>query len=200
MIAWFAKNDVAANLLMVVIFALGIAALLRIPLEIFPEFESDVVQITVPFPGATPAEVESGIVLRIEDVIQDLRGIEEINAVARENSAVIFVKVDKEQDTRAMLEDIKNRVDGISTFPAEAERPVISFSEFRREVISVLVSGPFGEHELRQLGQRITLRYHLTPRRRRPHRPGPATRRAGAGRNQQSGRRIPGRTDRCPAL
>ena len=66
MISWFAKNDVAANLLMLLIFALGITALLRLPLEVFPEFESDIVQITVPFPGATPAEVETGIVLRIE--------------------------------------------------------------------------------------------------------------------------------------
>lgn len=155
MISWFAKNDVAANLLMLLIFALGIAALLRLPLEVFPEFESDIVQITVPFPGATPAEVESGIVLRIEDAIQDLRGIEEINAVARENSALVFAKIDSNYNTRELLEDIKNRVDGISTFPEEAERPVISLSEPRHEVISVLVSGPLAESELRELGEQV---------------------------------------------
>ena len=155
MIAWFAKNDVAANLLMLLIFALGISALTRIPLEVFPEFESDIVQITVPFPGATPAEVETGIVLRIEDAIADLRGIEEINAVARENSALIFARIDDNYNTRELLEDIKNRVDGISTFPAEAERPIISLTEPRHEVISALVSGPLPERELRQLGEQV---------------------------------------------
>ncbi len=155
-IEWFARNDVAANLLMAVIFFLGGWALWsRIPLEVFPEFEREVVTVEMRYRGATPAEVEEGVVIRIEEAIEDLQGIERIISNADEGVARMRIELVKGVDPRAMLDDIKNRVDAINTFPADTERPVFSLLEFRTEVISVVVSGSLPERELRELGERV---------------------------------------------
>ena len=156
MIAWFARNGVAANLLMAVILFAGIhAATTRIPLEVFPAFELDVINVTVPFRGATPADVEESVVTRIEEAIFDLDGIKELTSTAREGVARLSVEVEKGVEPRALLDDIKNRVDAIGTLPAEAERPVYSLATHRREVISVAVAGALSERELRLYGERV---------------------------------------------
>lgn len=156
MIGWFARNGVAANLLMVVIFALGIHALLeRIPLEIFPEFESDVINVQMSYRGATPAEVEEGVVIRIEEAIEDLQGIDRIISNANEGVGRVRIELDQDVNPRDLLDDVKNRVDAISTFPEDTERPTFSIQQFRREVISVVVAGNLPEDELRGLGERI---------------------------------------------
>jgi len=156
MIEWFARNGVAANLLMVLILALGIHAVSsRIPLEVFPDITMDVVTIGMTHRGATPVEVEEGIVVRIEEAISDLSGIEEIISNANEGSARIRIEVEDGHDPRAVLDDIKNRVDAINTFPVDAERPVYSVMERRREVISVVVSADLPERPLRELGERV---------------------------------------------
>ena len=117
MIAWFARNGVAANLLMLVILATGIHSVSsRIPLEVFPSFELDIIQISVPFRGATSEDVEEAVILRVEEAIFDLDGIKELRATAREGRATITVEVNKGIEPRNLLDDLKNRVDGISTF------------------------------------------------------------------------------------
>ncbi|MDT8384129.1 MAG: efflux RND transporter permease subunit [Gammaproteobacteria bacterium] len=160
MISWFARNPVAANLLMVVILALGgHAALNRIPLEVFPSFETDVVTIGLTYRGATPAEVEQALVIRVEEAIADLDGIKEITSSASEGTARIRVEVLKDTDPHQLLEDIKTRVDAITTFPDEVERAAYSVVVFRREVISVVVSaegkGDQSERELRRYGEQV---------------------------------------------
>jgi multidrug efflux pump subunit AcrB len=156
MIAWFARNGVAANLLMVFIMFMGLWSLVeRIPLEIFPEFERDVVNITLTYRGATPAEVEESVVVRVEEAIEDLQGIEKITSNANEGVARIRVEIEKGYRPRALLDDIKNRVDAINTFPEDVERPIYSVLEFTREVISVVVSGELAETDLRRLGEQV---------------------------------------------
>jgi len=156
MIGWFARNGVAANLLMAVILFLGAYAVLeRIPLEIFPEFETDVVNVEMSYRGATPAEVEEGVVIRIEEAIEDLQGIERVVSNANEGTGRVRVELDRSTDPRDMLDDIKNRVDAISTFPDDTERPVFSIQQFRRNVISVVAAGDLPEEDLRRLGERI---------------------------------------------
>jgi multidrug efflux pump subunit AcrB len=155
-IAWFARNGVAANLLMLVILATGLHAVSdRIPLEVFPSFELDIVTISVPYRGATPEDAEEAVVTRIEEAIFDLEGIKEIRAAAREGRASVTVELAKGIAPRDILDDIKNRVDAISTFPAETERPVYSLATRQREVISVVVSGDLSERELREYGERV---------------------------------------------
>ena len=156
MIAWFTRNGVAANLLMCSILAAGAFSLSQqIVFEVFPEFASDVVRISVSYRGATPAEVEEGLVIKIEEAIQDLTGIEEVQSTAGEGSGRVNVEVASGHDPREVLDDIKNRVDAISTFPVDSERPVYSLATRRREVIGVVVYGQLRETELRQLGERV---------------------------------------------
>jgi multidrug efflux pump subunit AcrB len=156
MIAWFARNDVAANLLMVTLLALGAWALsAKIPLEVFPAFELRTVVVRVPFPGATPAEVEEGITVKIEEAIQDLDGIKQLRSTAVESLGTVVVEVDTRFDPRELMNDVKARVDAISTFPADAERPVVYVPEIRRDVITVVISGDLPEHELRLVAERV---------------------------------------------
>lgn len=156
MINWFARNEVAANILMVAILLLGGWSMLeRLPLEVFPEFERDQINIAVSYRGATPTEVEQAAVVRIEEAIGDINGIEHINGNAFESAGMVMVEVTKGHDPRAVMDDIKNKVDAISTFPDEVERPIYSLQEFRREVISVMVSADLPDRELRQLGEQV---------------------------------------------
>jgi multidrug efflux pump subunit AcrB len=156
MIAWFARNDVAANLLMVTLLALGAWALTaKIPLEVFPAFELRSVIVRVPFPGATPAEVEEGITVKIEEAVQDLDGIKQLRSTATENLGTVVIEVDSRADPRQLMNDVKARVDAISTFPADSERAVVYVPEIRRDVITVIVSGELPEQELRLVAERV---------------------------------------------
>nr|VFK11896.1 MAG: Multidrug efflux pump subunit AcrB [Candidatus Kentron sp. LPFa] len=156
MIEWFARNGVAANLLMVLILALGAHAFFsRIPLEVFPDIDLDVVTISMVLRGATPAEVEEGIVVRIEEAISDLSGIERIISNANEGSARVRIEIEDGHNPREVLDDIKNRVDAINTFPTDAERPVYEVLRREREVIGVVLSADLPERSLRELGERV---------------------------------------------
>ena len=139
-IAWFVRNPVAANIMMVLIIVSGLYAVSnKIPLETFPSFEQDVVNITVTYPGATPSEVEEGIAIRIEDAIGDLPGIERIYSDAAEGRALVRAEIRKQYDTTKLLNEIKSRIDGISSFPEDAERPKVEQLIRTRQVITVVV-------------------------------------------------------------
>ncbi|MFK8012237.1 MAG: efflux RND transporter permease subunit [Marinicellaceae bacterium] len=156
MIAWFTKNHVAANLLMASIVFIGITSLTtRIPLEVFPTIELDRISINASLPGSTPSETEQGITIRIEEAISDLEGIKEISSRSSEGSSRVTVELLGGYDTQVLLNEIKNRVDAINTFPVDIENPVVSKSVRRREVISVVVSGDVSEAELRQVSQQV---------------------------------------------
>ncbi len=156
MIDWFARNSVAANLLMLVILFLGTYALAeRITLEIFPEFERDAITVHMSYRGATPAEVEEAVVVRIEEAIKDLQGIKQVISTANEGSGQVRIELEQGTNPRDMLDDVKNRVDAISTFPDDTERPTYSVLQHRRDVISVVAAGKLSEHQLRSLGERI---------------------------------------------
>ncbi len=164
-IAWFCKNGVAANLLMVAIFLSGFSTLfMSIPTEVFPEFELDMVTVRVPFRGATPGDVEEGVVIKIEEAIQDLEGIKKMNSTASEGAGVVTLEIEKGYDTRDMLDDIKNRVDAINTFPSDTEKPVISLAQRRGSVISVVISADMSEKDLKELGKLIREEIIALPR------------------------------------
>ncbi len=155
MIRWFAHNPVAANLLMLSILLGGLFFLgnNKIPLEVFPEFEFSQVNINTSVRGATPASVEEGVTVRIEEAIHDLEGIKSLTSRSSEGFSTIRVEVAKGYNTKDLLDDIKLRVDGLSTLPDEADRPVISIPARVREVISVVVSGDFDERSLREMAE-----------------------------------------------
>ncbi|MCF2946907.1 efflux RND transporter permease subunit [Paraglaciecola aquimarina] len=156
MIAWFARNHVAANLLMITILFAGMYSLTsRIPLEVFPSFESDTISVGVTLRGATPEDTELGVTILIEEAVQDLEGIERITSVSSEGSARVTIEVDSDYDPRELLNDIKARVDAINTFPAEAEKPVVALAQRKREVIAVSISGEYGEKEINEFAEQI---------------------------------------------
>nr|VFK44892.1 MAG: Multidrug efflux pump subunit AcrB [Candidatus Kentron sp. TC] len=156
MIEWFVRNGVAANLLLASILALGTHALfLRLPMEMFPDMELEMVIISMVFRGATPVEVEEGIVIRIEEAISDLDGVKRMIANAEEGRGEVRLEVEKGCDPRSLLDDIKNRVDAISTFPKDAERPVYTIPQHRIQVIGVVISADLAARALRELGERV---------------------------------------------
>ena len=150
-IAWFARNHVAANLLMVVIITAGLFTMFnRIPLEVFPAFERDIINVSASYPGAAPNEVEEGVVRRIEEAIADLPEIEHITSTASEGSASVNIDLLEGTDKDQLLNEIKSRVDSISDFPDDVTSPTASTSVRVRENINVIVFGDINETELNQ--------------------------------------------------
>ncbi len=154
-LAWMADNHVAANLLMLVFVIGGLLVGPTVKQEIFPEVILDRVQVSVEYPGAGPEEVEEGIVLQIEDRISGIDGIEEIDSQAAEGRGTVTALVKKGADVDEVLADIKSEVDRITTFPEEAEKPVITKLTNRNEVISLVVYGDAPPLALRQQAEAI---------------------------------------------
>jgi len=154
-IAWFAGNGVAANLLMMTLVVGGLLTIGRITLEVFPETSTDVVTVAVPYPGSTPAEVEEAICVRVEEAIQDVEGVEKITSTAAEGAGTVTIELEPGANVQKLLNDIKTRVDAIDTFPVEAEKPIIQEVIARRQVITVAVSGQADEVTLKRLGERV---------------------------------------------
>ncbi len=156
MINWFTRNGVAANLLMASIVFAGFYSLgNRIPLEVFPSFELDVVNIQVPFRGAAPAEVEEAVTIKVEEAIQDVEDIKSITSVAAEGLGTVRVEVTSGADLQTVQDDIQARLNQISTFPADVETPSVYAAQRNREVISVIIAGDLTEKELRALAGRV---------------------------------------------
>ncbi|HCP98640.1 MAG TPA: acriflavine resistance protein B [Pseudoalteromonas sp.] len=156
MIAWFTRNHVAANLLLISIVLGGLFSLSsKLPLEVFPSFVSDRINISVSLRGSTPEDAEKGVTIRIEEALQDLEGIKQISSRSSEGSSQVSVEVDTGYDERELLADIKSRVDAINTFPADAEKPVIGLIQRKREVIAVTVSSDYKEKETLEYAEQV---------------------------------------------
>ena len=163
LIAWFARNGVVANLLMISIVGAGLVNVVGIPglsdsailLEVFPEISVDMVSVQVDYRGAAPEEVEEGICIKIEEAVQDLEGIKKLTAVANEGSGTVNVEVETGYSVGDLVDDIKTRVDAIDTFPDEAEQPVIREVTNRTQVINLSISGETDELTLKRLGERV---------------------------------------------
>ncbi|MEM9400196.1 MAG: efflux RND transporter permease subunit [Verrucomicrobiota bacterium] len=155
MIGWFIRNPVASNLLMGAIIMSGLLSLARMKIEIFPETALDTVNVSVDYPGSTPYEVEEGICIPIEEAIQDLEGIKKITSKAREGGGYATVEVESGHKVRDVLDDIKVRVDAITTFPEDAEKPVIEELTIKNQVLSLAVSGDTDEKTLRLLVEQV---------------------------------------------
>jgi multidrug efflux pump subunit AcrB len=154
-VRWFVRNGVAANLLMGLLIVLGVTSLFTIKKEVFPEFSTDMISVSVRYPGAAPAEVEEGVVVRIEERLQGLDGVKKVRSTANENVGAVLVEIDDGYDAARLLNDIKSRVDAIDTFPEEAEEPVIEELVMTRQVIEVALYGDAEERTLKVLGDRL---------------------------------------------
>lgn len=154
-IAWFVGHGVAANVLMMAVVVGGALSLFSVKREIFPETSPPIVRVSVPYPGAAPEEVEAGIVLRIEEAVQDIAGVKEIRGIAAEGSGTVTVELSRGADAQRVLNDVKSRVDAITSFPDEAEEPIVEQPVIRSEVLTVAISGPASERVLRRLAENV---------------------------------------------
>jgi multidrug efflux pump subunit AcrB len=155
LISWMVRNSVTPNLLMIVLMVGGFIVSLRIKQEVFPEFALDMVTITVPYPGASPEEVEKGIVLAIEEGVRGLDGIEEVMSTAAEGVGVVRAELLANTDHQQAYQDIKQEVDRITTFPEDAEEPQVVLDMNRRSVVDLVLYGDVDERTLRELAELV---------------------------------------------
>ncbi len=153
LIEWFARNSVAANLLMAILLLGGLFSAFTIKKEIQPQIETNFISVSMPFLGASPEDVEEGILIKIEEAIQDVQGIKEISSTARRGSGRVQVEVLAEYDVAEVMDEVKSRVDAIPTFPENTERPVVSRTRFEQQVVMLTVYGDVSERTLKEFAK-----------------------------------------------
>jgi multidrug efflux pump subunit AcrB len=155
LLAAFASNVVFANIMIFLMFLVGIISIQLMRREMFPEMSLDRISITVAYPGADPEEVEEGILRKIEDVLQGENGVKELLTNASENVGTAIITVDESADTQKVMDRVTTKVNSISTFPADAENPVISEMLLEDAVLILAVSGNMPEGRLKEWAERI---------------------------------------------
>ena len=163
LIAWFASNHVAANLLMWFIIIAGLISVFTIRKQTTPEFELNWIQVQVPYLGAAPQEVEEGVVIKVEEAVQDLPGVLEIDSRASEGMGRITLKISREEDINEILTLVKTRVDAISTFPSLTEKPIIFKVEPNTPVIFIAIHGEMDELSRKLIAQEVRNELLLMP-------------------------------------
>ncbi|WP_321527552.1 efflux RND transporter permease subunit [Sedimenticola selenatireducens] len=162
-IAWMSHNRVTPNLMMLVLLVGGLFTSWTIKEEVFPDFTLDQVDISVEYSGASPEEVEQGIVLAIEEAIRGVEGIEEITATASEGRASVSAELSTDAEVMRVYQEIQQEVDAITTLPEDAEEPQVSLASRQREVLGVAVAGPVSDWILREVAETLRDRLLLQP-------------------------------------
>ena len=140
---------------MLVIMIIGLLTWMRLKKEIFPETAVDAVAISVPYPNASPEETETGVCVPIEEAIQDIDGLDRITSTATESAGVVVVEIKSGYDVRNIMDDIKTRIDAITTFAENTEQPIIEELLIRNQVLSVAVSAETDEKTLQSIAEKI---------------------------------------------
>ena len=162
-VAWMVRNRVTANILMLTFLVGGFIVATQIKQEVFPDFELDIVAISVPYPGASPEEVERGIVLVIEEAIRGLDGVKEVTAQASEGFGSVSAELFEDANQQKVYQEIKQEIDRVTTFPEEAEEPEVVLQTHRHEVLTVEVYGNVGEWAMRGIVEQVRDRLLLDP-------------------------------------
>ncbi len=140
-IEYFIRYHVAVSVFILAFFVFGIIGALSLRSSFFPLVESKIINVAITYPGASPQEIEEGIVLQIEDNLKGLKGIDRVTSISRENSGTITVEIEKGENLDFMLLEVKNAVDRVPSFPIGMEPLVVSKQEAIRETISFAISG-----------------------------------------------------------
>ncbi len=150
-----ARNSIAANLLMVLLLGGGIWGAFTVQKEVFPETELDVVEISVGYPGASPEEVEQGILRPIESIVRSVDGIREIDSEAREGRGSVSIQLVAGQDRMKVFQDVDQAVGRIQTFPQQTEQPEVRLKSRQREVMQISIYGDIEIWALRKLAEQL---------------------------------------------
>lgn len=149
-----AANPVAANLLMLVLLIGGWIIGSGVKQEVFPEFDADIVTIDIAYPGASPEEVEQGVILAVEDAVRSIDGVKTVESSSYEGAGVVIAEIVTGSNANKITSDIKNAVDRITSFPEDAERPITSLIAIKAKVISLILHGETDLATLRELAER----------------------------------------------
>ncbi|MGC6425925.1 MAG: efflux RND transporter permease subunit [Akkermansiaceae bacterium] len=153
MIKWFSGNHVAANFLMLAVLIAGFTTWFQLRKEVFPETSFDAVTVSVPYPNATPEEVNNGVIIPIEEAIADVEGMKKVTSAAARNIGTVTVQVETGYQTRNVMDDLKTRIDAIDNFAENAERPVLDEVIVNRQILSLAVSADTDERSLREYAE-----------------------------------------------
>ena len=156
LISYFIRYHVAVNIFIIAFFIFGVIGVLSLKSSFFPLVESKIINISVVYPGASPQEIEEGVVLKIEDNLKGLKGVDRVTSVSRENSGTITVEIEKGENIDFMLLEVKNAVDRVPSFPTGMEPLIVAKREEVRQTISFALSGkniPLAT--LKQIGRQI---------------------------------------------
>ncbi|MFQ3223121.1 MAG: multidrug efflux pump subunit AcrB, partial [Porticoccaceae bacterium] len=151
-ISWFAKNPVAANLVMLFIVVAGAISVSSISKDMFPRSDIPIIKISAPYPGAAPIEVEKAVILPMESALEGLKGVKKISAKASRDMASITLEIEANEDLNEVMVQVENRIDGIVNFPEDLEKPTVKKADFFGWVMGVSVSGPMDVRQRKILG------------------------------------------------
>ncbi|NIQ96009.1 MAG: efflux RND transporter permease subunit, partial [Desulfuromonadales bacterium] len=154
-IGWMARNSIAANLLMILLLGGGFWTAVTIQKEVFPQFQLDIVEVSVAYPGAAPAEVEQGILLPVEETVRGIQGIREITSTAREGAGWVSIELVSGTDRMKAFQDIDQAVNRIRTFPDDIEEPEVRLQSRQRDVMELGLYGDVDIWTLRKLAERL---------------------------------------------
>lgn len=155
LIAWFARNSVAANLLMVFILIGGLLTIQTINKQMFPQVKINWISYSAPYPGAAPQEVEEGITIKIEEALETVQGLKRVITYSNRNYSNGWFEVELDYDPQIVLEEVKSAIDSISSFPDGMERIKVEREKFRQEVMYISLYGDLSNGELKELGRKI---------------------------------------------
>ncbi len=155
LIAWWANNSVAANLLMLGILIAGGIGFFQLEREMNPQVRFPGLQISVSWPGASPQDVEEQLVARIEESVSDLDAIEWVRSWSSEGYGEVSIRAEQQVDFNQFMNDVKIRVDSISTLPSDIEQPIVQQWVNRDEYIRIAVHGDLNERELKRLAEKL---------------------------------------------
>lgn len=140
-ITYFTKYPIWPNAIIFIVICLGIFSTVHINKRYFPETDPNTISVRVPYPGASPEEIEEGVVVKIEEALKGIQGIEEVTSASQENSGTVTINVIQDYDAETVLTDVKNAVDQINGFPVSAEKPIVYNAKPRGEAIDMIVVG-----------------------------------------------------------
>ena len=162
-INWFVNNIVAANLFMAMILISGYFTLPKILMEIFPAPVLDIISISIPYPGASPEDIEKSICTKVEENIAGIESVKKIRSTSLENQGLIYVELLPGEEISKAKEEITTNINSITTFPDQAEKPIISEYKIQSQVMQIAVSGDLNENSLTNISKRIQDEISILP-------------------------------------
>lgn len=155
MVAFFVRYKIWSNVLMFSVFGFGLIALSQLRFSFFPEAEPDIITIQVTYPGASPEEIEEGVILKIEENLEGLPDVERVTSISRENFGTVTVEITRDASIDLVLADVKNAVDQINSFPLGSEKPVIFEQKFRSRSLSIVLYGETDLYNLKYIADQM---------------------------------------------